>query len=297
MEYGVTSEGFVKKPLDVILREREDALITIYGAELIQTPQSPKGQENALTADLIADLWELAENIYLSNDPDQAEGIGLDSLGSLRNARRGVDSDPEFRRVITNEDQARIDIQDISRSISGIDGVTYSRVFINDRGQFTSDGLSDGEIAVAVIGGDDQEIADALRLTIAAGLDTFGNARVESFIDGFCRSTNIIRPIESAPNLTLNVRRFTDSTNCPPPSLQDIKGAFIESWNNSVVNGDDVDAFNIRRSLERIFSTVELVSFFAESENIPASLNSPFVVSFIERIIFTDEDVTINEVS
>ena len=83
-DYGVQPTGFVRKPLNVILAEIEAAMITEFGPDAIQTAQSPFGQLNGLFADLANELWERAEDIYLSHDPDQAEGNRLDTIGRVR---------------------------------------------------------------------------------------------------------------------------------------------------------------------------------------------------------------------
>ena len=83
-DYGVQSEGFVRKPLSIVLAEIESALITEFGPGFVQTPQTPMGQINGIFAEAVAKLWEHAEDIYQSYDPDQAEGTRLDTLGRLR---------------------------------------------------------------------------------------------------------------------------------------------------------------------------------------------------------------------
>ena len=40
-DYGITKEGFIVKPLPVILAEIEALMITEFGPDVIQTPQSP----------------------------------------------------------------------------------------------------------------------------------------------------------------------------------------------------------------------------------------------------------------
>jgi hypothetical protein len=196
MTYGVLPEGFRRKELSLILAEVEAALITEFGPDVIQSAQSPLGQINGVFAEAIAILWELLEDAYQSYDPDQAEAVRLDTLARIRIlARAGGESDESFRQAITNFGRARIDIQDIVRAIRALDGVTYTQVFLNDGDVIDANGIAPGQLAVCVLGGDDEAIAAELRRYIVPGVTTTGNFRVESNIDGFCRSFPIVRPI------------------------------------------------------------------------------------------------------
>ena len=150
-DYGVQPTGFVRKPLTVILAEIEAALITEFGPDVVQTSQSPLGQLTGLFADLANEIWERAEDLYLSYDPEQAEGTRLDTLARIRLLSRGNDSDEEMRRALTNNGQARIDLQDLSRAIGGLDGVTFHQVFTNETGEIDIE-LERGTVAIAVIG-------------------------------------------------------------------------------------------------------------------------------------------------
>jgi hypothetical protein len=82
-DYGITAEGYSRKPLTTILAEVEAFLITEFGTGLIQTSQSPMGQINGVFAEGASKFWELGEDIYQSLDPDQAEGSGWTSLAAF----------------------------------------------------------------------------------------------------------------------------------------------------------------------------------------------------------------------
>ena len=75
MSYGVTENGFVKKPMVVIMGEVQEGMIGVFGADVIQTSESPIGQLNGFHADMVAELWEIAQSVYQSYDPNQAEGF------------------------------------------------------------------------------------------------------------------------------------------------------------------------------------------------------------------------------
>jgi hypothetical protein len=281
-DYGVQPTGYVAKPLSVILAELEAAMITQFGPGVIQTPQSPLGQLNGLTADLVAEIEERNLDIYQSYDPDQSEGSRLDILARIRLINRGGMSDQDLRRALTNEGEGRIDIQDISRAVAGIDGVTYSRVLINDTGEFKPDGVSGGIVSLAVIGGEDQDIASVLRQYVVPGVDTFGNTQVSTEVDGFCRSVSIIRPVDVEVDLTVKVRRINDGRGCPPPSLFSLASFLANAWLISRDNGTDVSFYSIRSLIEAEYGNVEVTSINASRDGIAQPDNQPAEISLFE---------------
>lgn len=298
MTYGVQPTGFVRKPLPIILAEIEAAMITEFGPDVIQTSQSPLGQINGLMADLIAQLWELVEAAYQSYDPDQAEGIRLDVLARIRLLMRaGGESDQSLRQAITNQGRARIDVQDVVRVVRGLDGVTYAEMFINETSQFDPDTLlQPGQVAVAVIGGDDEEIAEALRAYIVPGVSFYGNTYVTSEIDGRCRTVAIVRPIEVPVTLAITVRMNRDFRDCPPPAVLAVRDALVADFlgERLLRNGDDVTFFRIRSAIEGRWPNVEVVSFIGERDGIAQTTNEPVDIAFIEiaRVSATNVTVT-----
>lgn len=264
MAYGVQPTGYVRKPLSVILAELEAAMTTEFGPGVIQTPQSPLGQLNGLMADLIAELWELAEDVYQSYDPDQAEGSRLDILGRLRLVRRaGDESDSTLRGLITNQSTARINLADLLRAVKNIDGVTYSQVFVNETSENDQNGMPRNTVAVAALGGADDEIADAITQYLIPGISTFGNTEINTFEDGFCRSLRLIRPVQIPTDLVVGIRFSPDRLGCPAPSPAAVEAnllAYLTSPDHRPRNGQDITAYFVRSYLESQFpNTVEVV--------------------------------------
>lgn len=85
---GLTKEGFERKRLPTIKAEIEAALKTQFGADIDLRSESVFGQIVGVLALPISELWEEAENVYLSFDPDYAEGVSLDSLAALTGVTR-----------------------------------------------------------------------------------------------------------------------------------------------------------------------------------------------------------------
>jgi uncharacterized phage protein gp47/JayE len=88
MSYGITTEGFVGKPLEVAKSELEAAFRAAFGAGINLAPQSVFGQLVGIFAEREAELWELAEGVYLGFAPDSAAGAQLDNLAALTGAVR-----------------------------------------------------------------------------------------------------------------------------------------------------------------------------------------------------------------
>lgn len=76
----VTSAGFVKKTFDELKTEYEEEFKNIFGEEVDLDPLGPVGQLIAMLANRDVNLWDGAEEIYNSRDPDVAEGMSLDKI-------------------------------------------------------------------------------------------------------------------------------------------------------------------------------------------------------------------------
>lgn len=292
-EYGIQPTGYVRKPLAVILAELEAAMITEFGPGVIQTSQSPFGQLNGLAADLVAEIDEANLDLYQSYDPDQAEGVRLDILARLRLINRGDSNDVSLRQAITNDGQARVDVQDLTRAIRGLEGVTYAQVFVNETGEITNYGLERGSISIAVIGGSESEIAQAIRKYIVPGINTYGNTPVTSIIDGFCRQFSIIRPIQIPVTLRVELRASSDKFGCPPPSLQSVKEFLLEEWSELRVNGQDVSFYAVRSIIESQFSNMEVAVIRGERDEIEYADNQNVPIAFIEMAELTEDNLTV----
>lgn len=296
MTFGVLPTGFNRKPLPAILGEIEAQLITEFGPDVVQTSQSPLGQINGVFADILAEMWEFMEDAYQSYDPDQAEGKRLDILAKLRLLRRaGAETDDQFRQAITNADRARNDVQDLAREVAGVEGVTYSQVFVNDGDATDSNNMPAGTVAVAVLGGDVGEIVTEIRRFIVPGVTTYGNVEASTNIDGYCRSLRIIRPILVPVKLIITVKVNKDFRGCPPPSEVSIRDALMRglSGDRHLLNGDDVTHFRLRAIIEAAFPNVEVLGFQGKREDLQGSFNAPVDINFIEIATIAPEDVAI----
>jgi hypothetical protein len=79
-EFGVTAEGFVLKPVDVILSESFDRARSVFGAVDL-TSTSPLRKILETTAAEDGELWKRLEDLYYGNFVSTAVGDTLDLLG------------------------------------------------------------------------------------------------------------------------------------------------------------------------------------------------------------------------
>lgn len=293
-DYGVLSTGFNRKPLVTTLKEIELSIVGVFGQDVIQTSESPQGQLNGVMAEKINDMWELAESVYQSFDPNQATGTRLTSIAELRLLQRNDNTDTEMRVQINNEGVNKFNLKGVEQEVANVEGLTYLQAFLNDDGSMTSLGLALGDACIAVIGGDNTEIADALVVTAPIGCNTYGNTVVSSSVEsGVAQSFNILRVTPMRVELSLDLELNNDKYDLFTPDIQQIIQGFIEQWLSDRINGRDVDAFTIRRLIECKYPNIELVNFTATVDGGSAQAeNAPVVVPFDKIAEIVADDVT-----
>ncbi len=298
MAYGVIPTGFSRKPLAVILAEREQANIDVYGPDIIQTSESPLGQINGILSELEAKLWEVAEDTYQSIDPDQAEGSRLDILARLRLIERAVgETDVSLRQATTNVGIANTSEADFIRALRNIDGVTFVRVFVNDGNTTDANGMTPHSIGVAILGGDDEEIALVARQYIVPGITSFGNEAVEINVDGYCRTVWIIRPVLVPVGVELIVSKTRGLNGCPPPANSAIAAAFYSVMTADTTrpaNGVDLTTYAAQMAVSCVYPNVEVKTFRAS--RLPHDLpydTPPLTIDFFEIASFALDKITV----
>lgn len=86
--YGVTDEGFVKKPLEVILSEAEASIRENISATMNLLASGTAGQLNGIYSDRESELWDVMEALYAAQNPDNATGAALDYSLALTGTTR-----------------------------------------------------------------------------------------------------------------------------------------------------------------------------------------------------------------
>ena len=88
MPFGVTSTGFTLKTQADIRDEIDDYQRLHVAPGLILSDDTILGNQNAAVSVQLAELWELAQDIYSSFDPDVSSDWALDRLSSLTGTLR-----------------------------------------------------------------------------------------------------------------------------------------------------------------------------------------------------------------
>ena len=297
MTYGIQPNGFNRKPLTVILGELEDFWRAQFGEDAITTSQSPAGQLLGLLSDIISREWELAEDIYQSYDPDQAEGLRLDNLARLRLILRAVgESDASLRQAITNAGVANVREADFLRAVLNIEGVTWAKPYANETGSTDANGMPRNSVTIAALGGDDEAIASVARSFVIPGITIYGNTNVDTLVDGFCRTIKITRPVERRVRAELTITKGPTRAGCPAPSNAAIAQTFASAFvgNTRPVNGEEMTA-GLARSIvvcEHPSIQIDSVQYAFDDE---ALAPAPLTVSFFEIATVSVDDVTIVE--
>jgi len=86
--FGVQPTGFVEKALQDILDELEDDEEGAFGIDVNTKADSVLGQLNGIFGDQLSQLWEVANSVYRSAQPDSAVDEALDNVAAITGATR-----------------------------------------------------------------------------------------------------------------------------------------------------------------------------------------------------------------
>ena len=91
IQYGVTGNGFVRKPLAAIIDSLNARFIGAFGSTFDVSPESPDGQVIGIVADEVDQCWAQAQYSFNAYRPGAVSGVGLDNVVELTNTTRYVD--------------------------------------------------------------------------------------------------------------------------------------------------------------------------------------------------------------
>ena len=81
--YGLTSVGWVSKPLLTIQTDLQEAFKAAFGASIDVSPASIFGQLAGIFAERLSELWDGCEAVYSAFNPDAATGEALDGVSAI----------------------------------------------------------------------------------------------------------------------------------------------------------------------------------------------------------------------
>lgn len=101
IQYGVTDNGFVRKPLAAIIDSLNNRFTAAFGSTFDVSPESPDGQVIGIVADEVDQCWNQAQLTFNAYRPGAVSGIGLDAVCELTNTKRYVDKHSEVTVELT----------------------------------------------------------------------------------------------------------------------------------------------------------------------------------------------------
>lgn len=115
----LTTAGFVRTRLDERLADLQAAARAIFGADMDLGSDTMDGQHLALFAERIADLDELAEQVWQSFDPAGSAGLSLGRLVQLNGISRSLGAPSTVELTLTGTDGTIIPAGSLVANASG----------------------------------------------------------------------------------------------------------------------------------------------------------------------------------
>lgn len=206
----ITNSGVVVPQTSDIKANVETAFKQIFGSDFRTDTETAGGRLVEAITFLFLDILSVnAQNANALN-PNQATGNSLDAIGNLFGVSRlaGM-SDAKFRElIISSQSRGSGYAQSIRNALSNVDGVTSICVLENGYGDPKSlpnniygIAVAPHSVFVAVAGGEDSEIADAIYASKSAGCGyttstNFGEAvkKIITIQDGTNNTVTFYRP-------------------------------------------------------------------------------------------------------
>lgn len=226
--YGVTDAGFILKRTADILIDLADEFDTRFPG--IKTDgESVAGNIIGVVGAAVGQAWEelqLANNQY---DPLSARGANLSTLVLLNGiVRKDNETDQALRERRNNVTftPATAIVESIYSNLANIDNVTFARVYVNETGTTDARSITEHSVAVVIVGGDDNEIAETIFNNISAGIATFGTTQIDIVdVQGFQYPIRFTRP--TGIPIYVDVQIDTDD-NFPADGSDQIKQAIVD---------------------------------------------------------------------
>lgn len=116
--YGLTNEGLIIKTLNVIREELNDRLRAAFGASIKLDDRAIFGQIVGILSEAAALVWEQAEVVNSSQDPDKAVGAALDALCTLTGTFRPLATYSVVTQTLTGSPTTVVAIDSIVKTES-----------------------------------------------------------------------------------------------------------------------------------------------------------------------------------
>jgi len=226
---------------------------------------------------------------------------GWDSVTNVSDAVEGTEeeTDVQFRarraRSVARDAQALVDA--IFAEVRSVPGVTQTTVLENDTNiNPDANGLPDHSIHVIVVGGEDEDIANAIFVKKTLGVTSFGTTSVPVNDDqGIVHNVSFSRPDEIDIYVEVNLTTFS---NYPSDGDANIKQAIVDYAQGNLIEGrgfflgDNVIHSEIYTPINNVPGhTVD--SMFIKT-SYPADQTSDINIAISEVSNFTVANITVN---
>jgi len=137
-DYGISSTGFKRKRLNLLLEELNSEVKSIFGENFNVSPESPDGQINGVISESNANLWEIAEEAYNAFNPKAASGVTLSNLVQLNGISRLAATKTRAELNLTGDPGTVIPVGSlVSTSDTGDQLTTDTQVTLDGAGNAT----------------------------------------------------------------------------------------------------------------------------------------------------------------
>jgi len=227
-EYGISSTGFKRKRLNLLLEELNSEVKAIFGDNFNVSPESPDGQINGVVSESNANLWELAEEAYNAFNPKAASGAALSNLVQLNRITRRPEVASKATVILSGDQGTVVPEGSLISASSDITFSTNSSVTIPASGSIQSE-------VTAVVVGPLQALADTLINidTPISGWDSVTNP--EDAVLGADEESDSDLRARRERSVTVTAKAILDTILAGILSVDAVKEAFIyENDTNSL---------------------------------------------------------------
>ena len=241
MSYGLLTTGFAPKTYTIIVAELEAAFKGVFGASIDLAAQGPFGQLIGILAEREAEVWDAAQEVYASFDPDQATGQALDALSALTGTLREQATNSTVTVTCTGTAGTTIPAgTQFSVAVTGVKfetlaAATMAGTFVTvdvdcesvDTGPLVAlagtlttietpvDGLTSVTNAADAVPGSDEETDAELRLRREEELRSPANAALEAIREAVLAVDGVTEAV-----VFENVTMVTDGDGIPPKAVE-----------------------------------------------------------------------------
>lgn len=128
--YGITEEGFIVKPREVIVTDINNRFQTAFGTSFDVSPSSPDGQVIGIMADAIYESWLREEAAFNNFVPSKAFGQGLDDLVAINGISRIVNKPTTVLCTLSGTSGVIVPAGSIVETIEGLQFTTNTTAAI-----------------------------------------------------------------------------------------------------------------------------------------------------------------------